>query len=262
MSQPDPHNLYATRPDLYDVMHREHVDDMRFIQEFVQLLGAAPQVLELGSGTGRLLTAMLDAGASVTGLDQEPAMVAVARERLRPFGDRARVITGDMRRFALQQRFDLVVLGLNTFMHMLTTADQLDCLQAIHAHVRPAGMLLIDLANPHSVLRDMPINVLQHRFTRPAGGDQPATVTLWSSAAIAVADQLVQSMLFFDEVDSASQTVRRTIAEITLRLLYRYELELLLTRTGFALRGLYGDYQSSPYDDESERLICVAAALA
>jgi hypothetical protein len=66
----------------------------------------------------------------------------------------------------------------------------------------------------------------------------------------------------FDEVTGETGTLRRTVSDIVLRLTYRYELEHLLARTGFTTRVLYGDYESSPYEDESERLICVAAALA
>jgi hypothetical protein len=79
---------------------------------------------------------------------------------------------------------------------------------------------------------------------------------------MSMAEQLTQTVLFFDEVSGAGSPVLRTTAEVLLRLIYRYELELLLARTGFAVRRLYGDYQSGPYEDGSERLICIAVALA
>lgn len=260
-SEPAAGDLYALRPDLYDLMHADYQGDVQFLREFVQLAGAAPEVLELGCGTGRLLLPLLEAGAAVTGLDREPAMLGVARRRLAPYGDRARLVTGEMRRFTLPQTFDLAVLGLNTFMHLLTAAAQIDCLQAIHAHLRPAGLLFVDLPNPHATLRELPTALL-HQFTRPSPTAPGTLVTLWSATSFAVADQLVQSTLFFDESEGAGGPVRRTVGEVTLRLTFRYELELLLARAGFAVRSLYGDYDSTPYQDESERLICIAAALA
>ena len=255
------HDLYARRPDLYDLMHAEVVEDMRFLGERVQALGESAEVLELGCGTGRLLTAMLDAGARVTGLDREPAMLEVAGRRLAPFGDRVRLVEGDMRRFTLATRYDMVVVGLNTFMHLHTVADQLDCLASIHAHLRPAGILLLDLANPHTLARETPLGVMQHRFTAPAPARDGSSVTLWSVTSLLAADQIARSDLFFDEMDSAG-SLRRSIADVTLRLTYRFELELLLARSGFAVRNLYGDYEGEPYSDESERMICEALALA
>ena len=49
------------------------------------------EILDFGCGTGEMSTVLLRAGASVTGLDPDPAMLAVAKERL---GDRARLILG------------------------------------------------------------------------------------------------------------------------------------------------------------------------
>jgi hypothetical protein len=49
---------------------------------------------------------------------------------------------------------------------------------------------------------------------------------------------------------------------VVLRLIYRFELELLLARSGFAVRDLFGDYESEPYGEGSERLLALATALA
>ncbi len=255
------HELYAARPDLYDIMHAEFSDDTRFLQEFVGMLGDSPRVLELGSGTGRLLLPLLDAGASVVGLDREPAMVSVARRRLGFYGGRVNLVEGDMRDFDLPQQFDLVLIGLNTFMHLLTIKDQLRTLECAHRHLRPAGLLLLDLANPHAVVRDTPIGVVQHRFTRKLPVEPTATVTLWCTTVLSPSEQLTHTTLFFDEL-SDSGTLLRSIAEVQLRLTYRYELEHLLHRAGFSIRNLYGDYDAAQYEDDSERLICIASALA
>jgi len=259
LSAIDLNDLYATRPDLYDLMHADQVDDMRFMQEFVEVLGENPRVLELGCGTGRLLIPMLDAGATVVGLDREPAMIEVARRHMQAFGRRASIVEGDMRDFTLDGYFDLALIGLNTFMHLLTIKAQLECLTCIHRHLRPAGLLLLDLANPYAVTRDTPLGVVQHRLTRRT---DTGVTTLLSATTMAPAEQLAHTVLFFDETDRLSGQLRRSVSEVMLRLIYRFELELLLARAGFSIRHLYGDYESSPFDDESERLICVAAALS
>jgi SAM-dependent methyltransferase len=261
MSAPRYSNLYSTRTDLYDLMHEDVIDDARFLAEFVQTLGDAPRVLELGCGSGRLMEPMLEAGAQVTGVDPEPAMLRAAAVRLAAYGDRLRLVPGDMRTVRLAERFDLVVVGLNTFMHLLSSRDQITALERAHALLRPGGLLLLDLANPHMVLRDVPAGVQQHRFTKQAG-EPPRLVTLWSVTYPAPAEQLVQTLLYFDEVPQDQPQLQRTLFEVVLRLLYRYEMELLLARTGFALRQIFGDYESSPYDDDSERMVVVASALA
>ena len=256
-------DIYQARPDLYDLMHEDQVEDARFVRDSIAVLPAGARVLELGCGTGRLMLPILEAGATAVGLDREPAMLEVARERLAGYGDRARLVAGDMCRFDLEgDPFDLALIGLNTFMHLLSIRNQMACLQAIHRHLRPGGTLLLDLASPNTVIRDTQQGVAQHRFTKASAADPEVLITLWSATVFSPARQLAHTTLLFDEVDNRAGSFRRIVSDIVLRLTYRYELEHLLARTGFTARALYGDYESAPYEDESERLICSATALA
>ena len=59
-------DLYQARPDLYDLMHEDQVEDVRFVRDYAATLISGARVLELGCGTGRLLLPLLDAGAAVT----------------------------------------------------------------------------------------------------------------------------------------------------------------------------------------------------
>jgi ubiquinone/menaquinone biosynthesis C-methylase UbiE len=86
-------------------------------------------VLELGCGTGRVLLPVAAAGLDVVGLDQSPAMLAIARQKLTTLDaeTRARVqlIEGDMRSFDLgMDRFRLITIPFRAFCHLLTIPDQ------------------------------------------------------------------------------------------------------------------------------------------
>jgi len=64
------------------------------------------------------------------------------------------------------------------------------------------------------------------------------------------------------EITEADGTIRRVSERFPMRYLFRYELEHLLARAGFAIDALYGDYDRSPYDDDSPELIVAARAIA
>lgn len=67
---------------------------------FERLLPALDEatVVDLGCGTGRVMQQMLERGACrVLGVDLSTGMLARARERLAPFGDRVRLLRGDLR---------------------------------------------------------------------------------------------------------------------------------------------------------------------
>jgi SAM-dependent methyltransferase len=80
-----------------------------------------PTWLEPACGTGRLLVPAARRGVSVTGYDRNRAMVAWARERLRPFGRSAQVIEADLvdahRRLGAR-RFDLAFTLDNSLRHL------------------------------------------------------------------------------------------------------------------------------------------------
>ena len=69
------------------------------------------QVLEVGCGRGVGLEILLGLGATrVTGFDLDPAMVALAEQRMATYGERAHVFVGDGERIATPNAsFDAVV---------------------------------------------------------------------------------------------------------------------------------------------------------
>jgi hypothetical protein len=53
-------------------------------------------------------------------------------------------------------------------------------------------------------------------------------------------------------------TVRRSFADLELRYLYRFELEVVLRLADFVLRQCYGSYDLQPYGPTSPNLIVIA----
>ena len=105
------------------------------------------RLIDLGTGTGRVLIALAGAYGQAVGYDVSPEMLAVARVRLHEAGiGRARVRRGDL--MALdEQDADLVVL--HHVLHFLLRPDE-----AVAAAARllgPGGRILIADFAPHTV---------------------------------------------------------------------------------------------------------------
>ena len=76
---------------------------------------AAPSVLDVGCGSGRIGEFVLEAGASrYLGVDFSEPMIDLARERLARFEQRTELIVADFLEVGLEGRFD-VVLALGLF---------------------------------------------------------------------------------------------------------------------------------------------------
>jgi tRNA (cmo5U34)-methyltransferase len=120
------------------------------LDRHIYVAGAAenPIVTDLGAGTGALSAAILDGipNANAVLVDIDPAMLDAARVRLAPHAERC-----ELRRTMFTDGLtpcDAVVASL-ALHHVVDVADKRALYRAIHAALRPGGVLLIADATVH-----------------------------------------------------------------------------------------------------------------
>ena len=244
----------------YDDDYRHYQDDVEAIVSLAAELCPSPDdpVLELGCGTGRLLLPLAQAGHRVIGVDISPALLEVARRKLAESGlaKRVTLVQDDLRTFALPTRqLAFAFCTSNTLMHLTTPDAQQAALVNAARHLRPGGLLLIDLFHP-DIPRLMEVHGLMEladRWETEAGGQ----VIKWSVRTLDLAAQLQETVFIYDET-TPDGALRRTVCPFTLRYLWRNEAELMLQAAGFAVEAVWGDFEGSPYDNGSEHLILLA----
>jgi SAM-dependent methyltransferase len=162
--------------ELYSSLHRGTPGDIEFYVAQCQSAGQSAEgggrtgtgsctILELGSGYGRVSTALALAGHRVTGLELDPWLLRQARSNSRslPAGvrSRLRLLAGDMTRFDLGATFDRIVIAHSTLYCLGSDRALASCLRAARRHLAPHGILLADSyaadgfhrgARPRSVL--------------------------------------------------------------------------------------------------------------
>jgi ubiquinone/menaquinone biosynthesis C-methylase UbiE len=242
---------YEKLARFYDLEHADLTADLVFYLHFARQAGG--RVLEVGCGTGRLSLPLVEAGIEVTGVDSSPAMLAQARRKL---GDQVPLIEGDMRTVTLPDRYALIIVSINTFMHLLTTADQLAALTNLARHLGPGGRLIIDLPAGDELAHQDPDArlTLEQTFLDPDTGHRIIKLV---ASRVDWATQRQEVTYVYDEL-LEDGGVRRTVVPMTLRHVFRYELTLLLEKAGYNLEALYGDYDLSPYGEGGPRMIAVA----
>jgi SAM-dependent methyltransferase len=135
---------YSRRAVVYDVEYAEE-RDVGFILSLVG--GAAPSVLEVPCGAGRLSLRIAPYAGRLTVVDLEPEMVTrtVAALERQGHGHRVRGRVADMRELRLEERFDLALIPREA-LQLLPPEEGRQALAAVAAHVAPGGRLAVDLA--------------------------------------------------------------------------------------------------------------------
>lgn len=219
-------------------------------------------VLELGAGSGRVTLPIAQKGISITGLEFNDSMLARLRERAGTLGDaggRVTAVKGDMRAFALNEQFALVVIPFRAFLHNLTRDDQLSTLRCAHAHLRLGGELALNVFHPS--LEFMSANAGAHagswrwRETRKMRG---GFVVYSNATRYDTVRQRLESMIRTEEFDIGGSLLRVHMTHLELAYLYPADIKSLLQEAGFDLVRLSGNFSGRPFERDEDELIVEA----
>jgi SAM-dependent methyltransferase len=214
---------------------------------------AAGPVLELACGTGRLTIPIARDGHEIVGLDASPTMLEAARSKAKQAGVRgATFVRADMRSFALEGGFALVIVSCNSLAHLTTNDDLRACFSRIREHLRPGATVAFDIVNPD--------------VTSLA---RPASEVVCLDSVLGCREISVRETANYDpvtQIRTANWRVRhgeqptRTLAPLCQRQIFPQELPLLLETAGLKLVARYGDFDRGPFSGESLNQVCLCSA--
>ncbi len=142
--------FYATIARYYDSEHHDKDEDLPLYSEVADEAGGS--VLIIGSGTGRLMLHLAAEGHDVHGIEMESAMLDRARlkrDASPGLADRVTFHFADALdpKLKIDEKFSLIIIPYNTFMHFLTLETQLTLLKRAKSWLAEGGMIVIDLPN-------------------------------------------------------------------------------------------------------------------
>jgi SAM-dependent methyltransferase len=224
------------------------VGDVAFFRSLATQLGGP--VLEIGCGTGRVATALAEAGFDVVGVDVSKPMLRLAEERrslLAPdVAARLTLRQADMTTLDLGARFGLIVAPSRVFQFALTSAAQRATLRGLRNHLEPHGRLVLDLFDPRFefVAPGAVFPLRTGEVIHPKTGNRVS----WEIAGREPDPdrQLVVSDWTAREIGPSGEVLREQTERLTLRWSTRSELRLLFELEGLEVEAEYGDFQGGP----------------
>jgi SAM-dependent methyltransferase len=149
MARPEQIDWYDT-PLHYDIVFdADTTHEADFLEAMRRRHGKTRgrSVLELASGSGRLVRELSARGWRVSGFDLNPTMLQFARERLDREGLSAELWQDRMESFRHPRgrRHDLAHCLVSTFKYLLNEDDALACLRRTAASLKPGGLFVLGL---------------------------------------------------------------------------------------------------------------------
>lgn len=116
-----------------------------FLEAVVERHGTSGgnRVLEPACGSGRLVLELARRGWKVRGFDLNERMLDFARARLRRARVRAELVTGDMARFAVEERVDLAHCLVSTFKYLLDERSAVAHLRCVARALKRGGVYVL-----------------------------------------------------------------------------------------------------------------------
>lgn len=207
-------------------------------------------ILDVGCGTGRVATALAADGHEVVGIDLSAPMLRLAEERREALAPdvaaRLSFRQADMMTLDLGRDFALVVAPSRVFQFLLTSDAQRQALAALRSHLRPGGLLVLDLFDPllDHVVPSAEAIARGGELVHPTTGNR----VTWqiTERRPDPARQLIIEEWAFSELDASGGVLRTDTEWLILRWSLRSEMRLLFELAGLNVVAEYGDFKGGP----------------
>jgi SAM-dependent methyltransferase len=170
----------STYADAYDALYadKDYEAECDLIESVAEEHGrGSGTILDLGCGTGRHALILAGRGWEVTGVDLSVEMLSIARRRADEAGvSGVDLRTGDVRTVRVGRQFDVVLLMFAVLGYQLTDVDVEATLRTAAVHLKPGGVLMLDVWHGPAVESIGPTHrtkTVEHadgRITRSATG--------------------------------------------------------------------------------------------
>lgn len=260
-------NPYDAWASIYDDLYAAH--GMSLLHEDLALyeeLAAEAEgklVVELGSGTGRVLLPLARQAAAgrgaawILGIDASSEMLRVCRRKLaaepEPVAARVHLVQADMARFAVRRPAGLVIVAFRSLINVPSQDGQIAALRSIRDALEPGGRAAIDLFFPD-------LGFLAHVV------DKPREVAAYVERETGCSLRFKQHARF----DPVTQTIDDCLEEertwpdgrverrerrYLLRFPYAQEFRLMARVAGLAVEDVFGWFDRTPLEASSREMV-------
>jgi SAM-dependent methyltransferase len=222
-----------------DYDHAGWVDGLLRLAHAHGLRGS--RVLDVGCGTGKSFTPLLDGGYEVWACDISPAMVARARMRAGRAGmDPQRVLVADMRELPELGAFDLVTCLDDAVNYLLSPADLAAAFASVARVLAPHGVYVFDVNS---------LATYRAGFAARASFERPLAAAVCRGETQGAIDP---GALCVAAIEITGRSGRRRVSRHVQRHHPPHTIRRALTSAGLACRAVLGQSTGAVLHDDAD----------
>jgi len=243
-------NKIYTNPQLYNDIMWWKKDDIKFWKNLIHTT-KSKKILELCCGTGRIGLPLIELGVDYYGIDSSNSFINYFQNEASKIKyNTSKIICDDIKNFNINESFDLIFIGFNSLAHLLKNQDLLDCLNSIQSHMNSRTIFAIDIFVPDSsfLYKDSNDEIDIMDFIESETNEK---LTIFEST----------NYNYKNEINTIKWKFRNKLNsnifeyKFNMRMFFPDTLNRLLIDSQFYIDSLYGDYDYSPFVQDSEKQI-------
>jgi len=231
-------------------------DDVPFYKTLIPSVESS--ILELGCGTGRVLTRLIDHCSFIHGIDVSPAMIDICRNRISKLDNvlgKVKIEIADISNFSSERKFDLIIAPYRVFQNLETDSQINEFFQCIRNHLSLNGICILNVFQPKPVER-----------IRESWGDDKE-IFCWKAPFEKGYLTCHERRRHFDEQNlilypetiyrfySEDKLLETTTQKICMRLHYPDNFINMIEEKGFSIIEKWGGYEGELYGKGNELVI-------
>ena len=190
---------------------------------------------------------MVRDGANYTGLELSSEFADVAKKKLSKYSNSYKILVGDMRDFKLNENYDLIFIGFNSFLHLLTDKDVNSFFSCIKKHMHSESRFIIDIFTPNPLFLYRPEEI-QFPVLEYFDSFSKKLIKVKESNEYDIETEINELTWFFYNKEEKLIATEH----FSMRMYFPSKMNQLLIDNGFNILNQWGDYYRTPLNEISK----------
>tara|TARA_B100001013_G_C24546799_1_gene416969 strand:+ start:71 stop:850 length:780 start_codon:yes stop_codon:yes gene_type:complete len=218
-------------------------------------------ILELGTGTGRILLPISNAGYSITGLDISNGMLSKIKSKIKTNKNsyqKIELLKADMKDFKLDKRFELILIPARTLLLETNYEKQVMVLKNAAAHLTNSGRIIFDIYYPDKEMINCDPDEEFLLGVSDAQKDGSRYI-LTGKNRFDTINQLNFSSQYIEKVNAHGESLNKAMLPVETRYLHFGQVVEMCKMANLKIDYAYGNFNYDPITETSDDMVFVCS---